>query len=113
MRRSLAALLTVAAALAMTACGEDSEVTPPASPGTPELAGGAPPEGLEEFEDCLSEQGISPPGPQTVEPGEGVPEPDAPDEQERRAFEECSDELPEGGFQAPPGGGFEGPPPSG
>ena len=94
---TVAVALAVALAVSL-ASGDDGD----AGPGAPAtLTPGAAPS--EEFQDCLSEQGVEQPEPGTPQRG--------PDEGFQEALEACADLLPEG---APEGGGLRiMPPPSG
>lgn len=94
---ALALGLAVALAVSL-ASGDEDTARPPDGPGlvTP---GGAP---GEEFQDCLSEQGVEPPQPGTVRPG--------PSEGFEEALEACREFLPEhaapgtgGGLHVAPG----------
>jgi hypothetical protein len=81
---ALALGLAVALVIALAGAGDDDE------PGTPQgpavlTPGGAP---SEEFQDCMSENGVEPPQP-------GVPQ-QAPPAGLEEALEACRDLLPEG-----------------
>jgi hypothetical protein len=92
--------VALAVALAVSLAGGDDDPEAPGAPAGVVTPGAVP---SEEFQDCLSEQGVEPPEP-------GTPQ-RAPDEGFQDALEACADLLPEG---AQEGGGLRiMPPPSG
>ena len=87
---ALAFGLAVALAVSLASGGDDADEGPPMGPGLV-APGGMP---SDEFQDCMSEQGVEPPEPGTVQPG--------PSEGFEDALEACREFLPE---EAAPGGG--------
>ena len=84
---ALCVVLAVALAISLASGDDDA----PALPGAPAVVGGDPEE-MQEFQDCMEDQGVEPPGPGQAQAPEGFDD----------ALEACGDLLPQG---APPIGG--------
>jgi hypothetical protein len=108
-----ATLVAATAAIAISGCGEDSEVS--TTSGSPSLAGQPDPDAIEAFQECMRDQGVDVPdgpfrfgGPPS---GDSEDVPEAPSRKQLEAMQACRDELPippegEGGLRiAPPSSG--------
>ena len=99
------------AAVVLAACGSPSGDGAATTTQQPE---GAQPAAMQEFTDCMRDQGVDLPEPSQGGPPRGGPGGgggiDPNDKDTREAFEACQDKLPAGGPGGGPGGG---PPPAG